>query len=153
VQDHRLQRARLAAKLAASRPMNASDRHPQDAGLTPPSARNGWQVICLCAQWCGTCREWRPQLVAQAAKMPGVQFSWVDVEDQAGAMGDLDIETFPTLLIAQGDRARFLGPVPPTAQAIARLLESLNSDPRAGNSSADADALLDRLRKAGTERV
>ena len=110
-------------------------------------------MICLCAQWCGTCREWRPQLSAQAAQLPEVRFSWVDVEDQADAIGDLDIETFPTLLVAQGDRVRFLGPVLPTAGAIGRLFESLRSDPRAGNASAQADQLLARLRQAGPEPV
>jgi general secretion pathway protein E len=37
--------------------------------------------------------------------------------------------------------------------AITRLLESLESDPKAGNASADADALLARLREAGVEPV
>ena len=108
-------------------------------------------MICLCAQWCGTCREWRPQLAAQAAQVQGVQFGWVDVEDQADALGDLDIETFPTLLVAEGDRVRFLGPVQPSAAAIGRLLESLRSDPRAGNASAEADQLLASLHQVGTE--
>ncbi len=112
-----------------------------------------WQVICLCAEWCGTCREWRPQLAAQAAAIPGVRFAWVDVEDEAEAIGDLDIETFPTLLIAQGHRARFLGPVLPTAPAVGRLLESLNDDPRAGTASAEADALLARLQSIGPAPV
>ncbi len=116
---------------------------------TATTAQEPWQVICLCAEWCGTCREWRPQLAAQAATMPGVRFAWVDVEDEADAIGDLDIETFPTLLIAQGARARFLGPVLPTAPAVGRLLESLREDPRSGNASAEADALLERLEAAG----
>lgn len=120
---------------------------------SPAPGQDSWQVICLCAEWCGTCREWRPQLAAQALQMPGVTFGWVDVEDQADAMGDLDIETFPTLLIAQGDRARFLGPVLPTASAIARLLDSLRADPRAGNASEQADDLLGRLRHVGIEPV
>jgi len=133
--------------------MNTPVSRPRDASSSPAPDQDRWQVICLCAEWCGTCREWRPQLAAQAALMPGVQFAWVDVEDQADAMGDLDIETFPTLLVAQGDRARFLGPVLPTASAIGRLLESLRGDPRAGNASAEADDLLARLREAGTPPV
>lgn len=133
--------------------MNTPVSRPHDAPDDPAPSPDRWQVICLCAEWCGTCREWRPQLAAQAAQMPGVQFAWVDVEDQADAMGDLDIETFPTLLVAQGDRARFLGPVLPTAAAIGRLLESLRNDPRAGNASAEADGLLARLREAGTPPV
>ncbi len=133
--------------------MNSPLSRPHDASSEPAPSPDHWQVICLCAEWCGTCREWRPQLAAQAAQMPGVQFAWVDVEDQADAMGDLDIETFPTLLVAQGDRARFLGPVLPTAAAIGRLLESLRGDARAGNASAEADDLLARLRQAGTAPV
>ncbi len=133
--------------------MNTPVSRPRDASSSPAPDQDRWQVICLCAEWCGTCREWRPQLATQAALMPGVQFAWVDVEDQADAMGDLDIETFPTLLVAQGDRARFLGPVLPTASAIGRLLESLRGDPRAGNASAEADDLLARLREAGTPPV
>jgi len=133
--------------------MNTPVSRPRDASSSPAPDQDRWQVICLCAEWCGTCREWRPQLAAQAALMPGVQFAWVDVEDQADAMGDLDIETFPTLLVAQGDHARFLGPVLPTASAIGRLLESLRGDPRAGNASAEADDLLARLREAGTPPV
>lgn len=62
---------------------------------------DGW-VICLCADWCGVCREWRDAFERTAAAHSGLRFAWVDVEDEAEAMGDVDIETFPTLLIARG---------------------------------------------------
>ncbi|MEY4653440.1 MAG: hypothetical protein RI884_2021 [Pseudomonadota bacterium] len=120
---------------------------------TPPEAPNdaSWQLICLCADWCGTCREWRPQLVQEAARHPGVRFSWVDIEDQADAMGDLDVETFPTLLIAQGRRVRFLGPVLPSTDAIGRLLESLRAHANSVTAPAGADALLARLETDGLQ--
>jgi hypothetical protein len=111
---------------------------------TTPHA-NDWQLICLCAQWCDTCRQWRPQLAQEALRHPDVRFSWVDIEDQADAMGEIDIETFPTLLIARGDQVRFLGPVLPTITTIGRLLESLRHDAAAGAVPADAQALLARL--------
>lgn len=121
------------------------------ADTTSPA--DDWHLICLCAQWCGTCREWRPQLAAEAARHPGVRFEWVDIEDQADAVGDVDVETFPTLLIAQGDRAHFLGPVPPSVAGLTRLLASLRDDPRTGMTSAQADALLSRLKSAGLRPV
>jgi thiol-disulfide isomerase/thioredoxin len=104
------------------------------------------RVICLCAAWCGVCREWTGIFEALSTSYPQVLFDWVDVEDEADAMGDVDIETFPTLLIAQGNRARFLGPVQPSPAQVARLLESLLADPAEGRDAGpEANALLDRL--------
>lgn len=119
----------------------------------PTSAVNDWLVICLCAQWCGTCRDWRAALEQFAASHPDVRFAWVDIEDQADDVGDIDIETFPTLLIAQGARARFLGPVLPQVAQIGRLLTSLREDERAGGAPPEAQGLLDRLRIARLELI
>ena len=46
-----------------------------------------WRVICLCAQWCGVCRDWRALFDEAAKAHPGLRFAWVDVEDEAQAMG------------------------------------------------------------------
>lgn len=113
----------------------------------PPDTQRDWQVVCLCAAWCGVCREWGPVFDALRDGYPQVAFAWIDVEDEADALGDVDIETFPTLLVAQGDRVRFLGPVQPSSGQVARLLESLLADP--GNSVVDgpeAGRLLEQLR-------
>lgn len=105
------------------------------------------EVTCLCAAWCGVCRDWTPVFEALRAAYPNVRFGWVDVEDEADAMGDLDIETFPTLLVARGDCALFLGPVQPSFAQVARLVESVLADPSAGGSTdPEATALLHRLR-------
>lgn len=97
-----------------------------------------WWVVCLCAAWCGTCGQYRPLFDALACAHPGVRFEWVDIEDDADIAGDLDVETFPTLLIADGHRALFLGPLLPQAPVLARLLASLQDAVKGEGGGADA---------------
>jgi len=84
-------------------------------------------VACLCADWCGTCRDYRPVFDEVAAQHPGMPFLWLDIEDQAELVGELDVETFPTLLIADGAALRFAGPLLPHAGTLSRLLGSLEA--------------------------
>ena len=96
---------------------------------TPSSC--DWWVIALCAEWCNACRDWRATFHEAARTRPDMRFAWVDVEDEDEAMGDVDIETFPTVLIGRGGDALFLGPVQPSLAQLTRLLASLkhaNSD-------------------------
>ena len=114
---------------------------------TTPSAT--WWVVCLCAQWCRVCDAYHGLFAALALETPQARFVWVDVEDDEKIAGDLDVETFPTLLIADGHHARFLGPLLPQAPVLARLLASLQADaPSAQPVSALAQALLERVRAA-----
>ena len=111
-----------------------------------PNAAPSLRVICLCAEWCGVCREWSDIFKAEALLHPEVEFAWVDVEDEADAMGDVDIETFPTLLIARGGEPLFFGPVQPSAVQFSRLLTSLlESGKPFGRVSSDAAPLIRRL--------
>jgi len=113
-----------------------------------PAIHDRW-VICLCAQWCGACREWRALFEQAAQGHPDLRFGWVDVEDEAAAMGDVDIETFPTLLVADGARPLFFGPVQPSAAQLSRLLASLLREGAAPSGvTAETPALLARLAPA-----
>ena len=85
---------------------------------------DGFLVICLCAQWCGTCRDYRAGFDELAAQFPGVRFSWLDIEEQADALGDLDIENFPTLYIRRGDSVLFFGTMLPYVSNLRRLIET-----------------------------
>jgi hypothetical protein len=106
-----------------------------------------WWVACLCAAWCGVCREWLPQFTEQARAHPGMRFAWVDVEDEDETMGEVDIETFPTLLVARGDQVLYLAPIPPLTTQFTRLLARLRAQPRPDPGvPPEADALLARLR-------
>ena len=100
----------------------------------------------MCAQWCGACREWRDLFAQAAAAHPSLRFGWIDVEDDAAAMGDVDIETFPTLLVADGERPLFFGPIQPSAAQLSRLLANLLQDGAVvAGVTAETPALLTRL--------
>ncbi|MEO5883847.1 MAG: thioredoxin family protein [Caldimonas sp.] len=80
-------------------------------------------VACLCAEWCGSCRDYRATFDALAARFSGeADFAWIDIEDESDALGDPDIENFPTLLLADAGGLRFLGAVTPHAAIAERLV-------------------------------
>jgi len=100
----------------------ASHASPTDDGAR-------WTVACLCAAWCRTCDDVRPQFEARASTQTPVRHRWIDIEDEADALGDLDIETFPTLLVVRDGVPLFYGPVLPRPEAIDALVAALMVDP------------------------
>lgn len=118
------------------------DREP-DAG--------GWLVACLCADWCGTCREYRAAFDAVARQRPGWRFVWVDIEDESDALAefDLDIEDFPTVLVAHGTEPRFLGTLLPHAGTLARTLQAAEQSGLNTAAPDDAPGLVARVREIG----
>ena len=70
-----------------------------------------------------------PEFDALAVQHPGIRFQWVDVEDESDVVGDLDIETFPTLLIANEAGARFFSPLAPHIAVLDRLIGSQREQP------------------------
>ncbi len=96
-----------------------------DASL--PAADPTTWVVCLCADWCGLCRDYETLFNQMAGRYPAFSFVWLDIEDQAELVGDLDVETFPTLLMADAQGLRFFGPLTPQANTLSRLLDSLES--------------------------
>ncbi|AMP05500.1 thioredoxin [Collimonas pratensis] len=99
------------------------DRH-NHSQLADILSDDGWVVACLCAAWCGSCREYLTNFTALAQRHPQVQFAWIDIEDQAELVGDLDIDNFPTLLIQRGDVVAFLAPVEMDLRLAERILQS-----------------------------
>jgi thiol-disulfide isomerase/thioredoxin len=81
-------------------------------------------VVCLCAEWCGTCREYRAGFERLAGQLPGVQFLWRDIEEDAERLGDLEIESFPTILMRRREWVLFFGTMPPQAEHLRRLIET-----------------------------
>ena len=82
-------------------------------------------VACLCAEWCGSCRDYRATFDALSVQFcADADFAWIDIEDESDALGDPDIENFPTLLLADAGGLRFLGAVTPHAATAERLVKN-----------------------------
>ncbi|OWW20700.1 thioredoxin family protein [Noviherbaspirillum denitrificans] len=97
--------------------------------------QDAWIVACLCAAWCDTCRGYRSGFDQLSEQHPDKRFLWIDIEDQADFIGDIDVENFPTLLIQRGSKVAFFGTVLPDLKIADRLIqaqaESGGGEPRA----------------------
>ncbi len=85
-------------------------------------------MACLCAAWCRLCDDYQPvvtRIVDElAATGVAVTLHWIDIEDEADLIGDIDVENFPTLVVADRDRVRFAGTVTPQPETLRRLLRA-----------------------------
>ncbi len=108
---------------------------------TPFTSATPLVVACLCAGWCTTCEAYRATFDAAAGRFPQARFAWIDIEDQADALGDaaLDIENFPTLMLLDGTTPMFFGTVLPHAGTLTRMVEAALAGELAG-AGLDANA-------------
>ena len=81
-------------------------------------------VACLCADWCGACREYQTKFEQLRGEFPGVQFVWVDVEEESELVDPIEVENFPTLLMANREQTQFFGTVMPHLETLQRLIET-----------------------------
>ena len=113
------------------------------------SSSSSLLVACLCAQWCGSCREYRSLFDEVADAFPEMRFLWIDIEDEADLVDPVEVENFPTLLIASGASVRFFGPLMPHKETLVRLLRAqadATSDGAATAQTPEIQALVRRLR-------
>jgi len=113
---------------------------------SPSSPTGPLLVACLCAAWCGSCREYRPTFDSVEAAFPGATFRWIDIEDESDLVDPLDVENFPTLLIAVGDTPVFYGPLTPHRETLVRLVRTHADAPvPAALPSPDIQRVVQRL--------
>ena len=107
------------------------------------NADDTWLIACFCAAWCDTCTQYRPKLAALSDTQPERLYAWIDIEDHPDLLGDEDIENFPTLLVQQGKKILFYGPMLPHIGHLERLLASLTPEsPSVTTQLPDLVALL-----------
>jgi len=120
--------------------------NPLQTAAPGVAAGSGQLVVCLCAAWCDTCDAYQPVLERAAQQFPQARFVWLDIEDHEDLLGSLDIENFPTLLVAVDDDVRFFGTLTPQPETLARLLRASFEEATRGAATPEAGALLARLR-------
>ena len=115
--------------------------------MTPPpeSPPRTLLVACLCAQWCRTCDDYRAVFEGLHAAFPEAQWQWIDIEDEADLVDPIEVDNFPTVLIASGGQVQFFGVVTPHIEALKRLVQA-HAQPAAGTTQpAEVAELLSRL--------
>jgi hypothetical protein len=84
------------------------------------------QLLCLCAAWCDLCgayaEPFRRAVQRLKADWPALRSRWIDIEDEAALVGELDIETFPTIVLLRGGQVLFHGPLTPQAEVLERVV-------------------------------
>jgi thioredoxin-like negative regulator of GroEL len=126
--------------------LNSDNRTDVAAAL----AGDRWIVACLCAAWCGTCGSYRATFEELAARHPDKLFIWIDIEDHADIVGDLDVENFPTLLIQRHEIVAFFGTMLPDAGLAHRLVlaQSEHSETELSALAASSEERRDWQRDA-----
>lgn len=116
---------------STSHPIHNTD---QLASVKQELSTSPWLIACLCAAWCDTCQAYRAPFDQLRNRHPDKCFAWIDIEDHADMISDLDIENFPTVLIQHEDRVLFLGTTLPDASIIDRLLHNYQEQISQGRS-------------------
>jgi len=81
---------------------------------------------------------------------PQVRFSWIDIEDESDLVDPIEIETFPTLLVARNGELIFFGSLLPHVETLERLVRNSLKDDAAHKLKDPAlMGLMARLKKSG----
>ena len=104
-------------------------------------------VLCFCAAWCDTCKEYQPKFEALSVQHAQACFVWVDIEDHPELLGDEDVENFPTVAIIQGSEVRFMGTILPHIEHLDRLIAAMQAPGKAQQTDLPEN-LRDLLKNA-----
>ena len=103
-------------------------------------------MVCLCAEWCTACRAYRAVFDHAAAEHPDVRFLWIDIEDSAAMLDQVEVENFPTILIGEGERPHFFGAITPQHEVLLRPIAAHRPLDRGQDTGGpEVSSLLRRL--------
>jgi thioredoxin 1 len=128
-------------RMAAAYKRSTNDRIALQASI----ASRDLLVIGLCAAWCNTCGEFLDAFESVARESPGATFLWLDIEDDADLVGDVEVENFPTLAIFDRSRAIHFGVSLPQASLLSRLVRTLGPESRTVPVDASVKALPEAI--------
>ena len=99
-----------------------------NASLSKPTRiEREFLVACFCAEWCGTCREYKEGFDTLQAAFPHIDFLWFDVEDAPEWSENFDVENFPTILIQRNNLVLFYGAMLPHHSQLQRMIANFES--------------------------
>ncbi|MEO9101493.1 MAG: thioredoxin family protein, partial [Burkholderiaceae bacterium] len=101
-------------------------------------------VACLCAGWCSSCAAWHGAFAALAQEFAGDCFVWIDIEDHAELVADVEVETLPVMLVQTAQAGPgFVGPIEPRTAILRSLLQRAHQDDALLTDPGIRNALLD----------
>ncbi|MDR0251280.1 MAG: thioredoxin family protein [Burkholderiales bacterium] len=86
-------------------------------------------AVCLCAEWCAVCRDFKPEYHALAQQHPETLFAYLDIEDDEALTGALELDNFPALAVFRDDTLIHFSVTKAKRDNIARLLRKLIASP------------------------
>lgn len=100
--------------------------HTEASDPALPAA--AWQLVCLCAAWCRLCESYRADFEEVGRRLQadwrGLSLRWIDIEDESDLCADLDIETFPTVMLCSVRAVHFAGTLTPHAATLERVIRA-----------------------------
>ncbi|MDR0587522.1 MAG: thioredoxin family protein [Burkholderiales bacterium] len=99
-------------------------------------------VVMLCAEWCGVCRSFLPQVQAWAKRSRQLHddtyFVYLDIDDHETPASTLDLNDFPTAAVFCNDQLVFFGVIKAREDALRDLLLSLRHTTPASHQETSA---------------
>lgn len=81
-------------------------------------------LILFCADWCSSCREFKP--IFDAFNYLGLSRHWVDIENEDQLMPGIEVENLPSIFVLSNDKLSwYFGAIRPSSLFLEKILSDL----------------------------